>query len=383
MFPFTFYNPVKIIFGPNSIPKITKELPINANILITYGGGSIKNNGIYDQVVKALSNHRYIEFGGIEANPDYETLMQAVQIVKEKNIDYILSVGGGSVLDGSKFIAAAAKYEGHDAWDILSKGAAVKEAIDIACIMTLPATGSEMNGGAVISYRKIKQKRDFGSPLLLPKFSVLDPLHLQSLPTNQKANGVVDTFIHVLEQYLTYNNQAEIQDRWAEGILQTLIKIGPEYVHKPFDVDIASNMMWAATSALNGIIGLGVAQDWATHMIGHEITALFGLDHAETLAIIMPGVMDIMQHDKMEKLESLDTNVFGNRTKPFNVKATILKTEEFFQNLGIKTRFSDYQIYEKDMALILNNLEIKGDIKLGEKKHLTKEKLTEILVSRL
>jgi NADP-dependent alcohol dehydrogenase len=379
MYNFNYHNPVKIIFGKNTISQIQNEIPKNAKILITYGAGSIKNNGVYKQTMNALEHHQVIEFGGIEANPEYETLMEAVEIVKEEKIDFILALGGGSVLDGTKFIAAAAKYKGNNPWDILSKGASVKEAITLASIMTLPATGSEMNSFAVVSRRELTQKLAFGSPLLFPQFSVLDPLFLESLPKRQKANGVADAFIHVLEQYLTFPNQAEVQDQWAEGVLKTLIKYGPDYVHKEYDYDTASNIMWAATCALNGMIGSGVAHDWATHAIGHEITALFGLDHAQTLVILYPGMMRTIQEAKAEKLKRFAQNVFGIKKEEFSIDKIIQTTEEFFHSLNMKTKLSDYGIEEKDFQSIINNLAKRNEIKLGESGLVNADKVMEIL----
>lgn len=291
MYSFEYHNPVRIIFGEDNISKIAKLIPLNAKILITYGGGSVLKNGILKQVRVALSSFTIFEFGGIEVNPEYETLIKAVGIVKSENIDFLLAVGGGSVLDGTKFISAAAKYQNDDPWNILSKNDEISDSVALASIMTLPATGSEMNPYAVISRREYKQKLAFGSPLLYPKFSVLDPSFLKSLPKTQRINGVIDTFIHVLEQYLTYQNQAEVQDRWAEGILLTLCQYGPQYVHQEYDYDVAANIMWSATSALNGLLSIGVPSDWATHAIGHEITALFGLDRSLQIRFVLDILM--------------------------------------------------------------------------------------------
>jgi len=379
MYSFNYYNPVKIIFGKNSISQITNEIHPSTNIMMVYGGGSIKKNGIYKQVKKVLSKYNLVEFGGIEPNPEYETLMRAAQIAKENNIGLLLAVGGGSVLDGTKFIAAAAHYKGEQAWDLLEKGAKVESAIPLASIMTLPATGSEMNAFAVVSRRQNRQKLAFGSPLLFPKFSVLNPEFLQSLPKTQRINGVVDAFVHVLEQYLTFPNQAEIQDQWAEGVLRTLMKYASDYVDKDFDYDTASNIMWAATSALNGIIGAGVPHDWATHAIGHEITALFGLDHAQTLAIVLPGMMKIMSNEKADKLKRFATQVFNIQEEEYSVDKVIQQTEEFFHSLGMKTKFSDYAIDEKAYLQIADKLTASGDISLGERGAVHKEQLLQIL----
>lgn len=380
MYSFEYRNPVKIIFGKDTIAKVANEIPKTAKVLLTYGGGSIKKNGVYDQVKQALKDHEVFEFGGIEANPEYKTLMKAVAIAKEKDIDFLLAVGGGSVLDGTKFIAAAAKFEGGDAWDILAKGAPLSAAIPLGSVLTLPATGSEMNMGSVVSRREFQQKKAFLHPLVYPQFSVLDPNTMASLPQRQKANGVVDAFIHVLEQYLTFPNEASVQDYWAEGVLKTLLCYGERYVLEDFNYDVASNMMWAATTALNGMIGLGVAHDWATHMIGHEITALHGLDHAQTLAVVMPGMMRVMYEVKEEKIRRFARKVYDISDEEYSLDLVIGKTESFFHSLGVKTKLSDYEIGKNKIPAIIQNLSNGGEIKLGEKGLVTAEKVEEILI---
>lgn len=297
---FEFYNPVKIEFGKGAVEKLRELIPAGSKVMITYGGGSIKSNGVYSDVCKALEGFSYTEFGGIEPNPTYETLMQAVEKARAFGVTFLLAVGGGSVLDGTKFIAAAIPFEG-DPWTIL-KRAAVKTAIPMGTVLTLPATGSEMNSGAVISRKETKEKFAFSTPLTFPVFSILDPEYTYSLPTNQIVNGTVDAFIHVMEQYLTYPSAALVQDYWAEGLLKALVDLGPKALANPTDYDVRSNLMWAATMALNGIIAVGVPQDWATHMIGHELTALHGLAHGETLAIVYPAMMEVMFEQKKEKM---------------------------------------------------------------------------------
>ena len=287
---FTFHNPTRIVFGEHQISQLTKLVPADARILFTYGGGSIKKNGVYDQVVEALKDRPLFEFGGIEPNPRYETLMRAAATVKENHLDFLLAVGGGSVIDGTKFIAAAVEFDG-EPWDILAKHAPVTSALPLGCVLTLPATGTESNGNSVITRASTQEKLSFGSPLVYPQFAVLDPTTTYSLPPRQMANGVVDAFVHIMEQYLTFPVDAKVQDRFAEGLLLTLIEEGPRSLKEPTNYTVRANVMWAATMALNGLIGVGVPQDWATHMIGHEITALHGLDHAQTLAIVLPAVM--------------------------------------------------------------------------------------------
>lgn len=382
---FNYYNPTKIIFGENTIAKITSEIPQNARVLITYGGGSIKQNGIYNQVLRALKGFTVFEFGGIEPNPQFSTLMKAVEICRNEKIDFLLPVGGGSVLDGTKFIAAAVSFKG-DAWDILEKGAKVKSVIPFGAILTLPATGSEMNAFAVVSRKETGQKLAFGAPPLTnPRFSVLDPNFTRSLSPRQRGNGVVDAFVHVTEQYMTFPQNSPLQDRYAESVLQTLIEQGPAYVGNPDDMDAAKNIMWSATMALNGLLSCGVVPDWATHSIGHELTALHGIDHARTLAIVWPGMMRVMMKEKKEKLLQFAQRVWnisdGNDTE--RIEKAIDKTEKFFNQLGVPTKLSDYQLDKSVIEKVITNLTANGFTALGENKLVTPEKVREILAGRL
>lgn len=380
---FDYYNPVKILFGEGKIDQLSNEIPKDAKILFTYGGGSIKKNGVYDKVKSGLKGFKFFEFGGIEPNPHFETLMKAVEIVKTEKIDFLLAVGGGSVLDGTKFIAAASLFDG-DPWDILEKGAKVNSALPFGTILTLPATGSEMNSGGVITKASTKVKLPFGSPLLFPKFSILDPTTTYSLPTNQIANGIVDAFIHTTEQYLTYPSNSPIQDRFAEGILKTLIEIGPQVISKPEDYQTRANFMWSCTMALNGLIGAGVPSDWATHMIGHELTAFFGLDHGVTLAIVLPALLREMKDDKREKLLQFGKNVWGieNGTEDNRIDEAIIRTVSFFNSLGVKTKLSAYGITVDQLTPIFERFQSR-QWKLGERKNITPNRIEVILKSAL
>ncbi|MEJ5302587.1 MAG: iron-containing alcohol dehydrogenase [Bacteroidales bacterium] len=381
---FVFHNPVKIIFGKGQIASLAGEIPKNAKILMTYGGGSIHRNGVYNQVKDALKNHEVYEFGGIEPNPRYETLMKALPLIKEKGIDFLLAVGGGSVIDGTKFLAAASFYEG-EPWDLLARRVPVKNALPIGVVLTLPATGSEMNGGSVVSREETREKKAFGSPLLYPRFSILDPEVTFSLPDRQSANGIVDAFVHTTEQYLTYPAQAPMQDRMAEAILLNLIHECPKVLTHPNDYDVRANMMWTATMALNGLIGVGVPQDWATHMIGHELTALHGLDHGLTLAIVLPGVLWVMLDEKMEKLVQYGQrvwNINGLSDKETALQA-IEKTDRFFRSLGMKTRLSEHGIGEDTIREIVRRFTEPVKVNLGERGSITPEKVGEILRNRL
>jgi NADP-dependent alcohol dehydrogenase len=377
---FSFYNPVKILFGKGQIANIAQEIPANAKILITYGGGSIKSNGVYDQVKTALAGRNFLEFGGIEANPHLETLMKAVELIRSQGIDFLLAVGGGSVLDGTKFIAAAVPFEG-DPWDILAKQAPVKAALPIGTVLTLPATGSEMNTNSVVTKWETQEKLFFASPLVFPKFSVLDPETTFSLPPRQIGNGIVDAFTHVMEQYLTYPANAPLQDRWAESILQTLIEEGPKTLANPHDYASRANVVWAATLALNGLIGAGVPQDWTTHMIGHELTALHGLDHAQTLAVVLPNTLTVLRDRKREKLLQYAERVWSlvDGAEEVRIDQAIAKTREFFESVGVRTHLSDYGVGLDVIPTIIDRFEKRGFVALGEHKEVTPKVVEQIL----
>jgi NADP-dependent alcohol dehydrogenase len=384
MYNFEYRNTVKIIFGKGTIPMVANELPKRAKILMTYGGGSIKNNGVYDQVKGALKGFKLYEFGGIEPNPHYETCMEAVKLIKENKINFLLSVGGGSVLDATKFIAAAACYKGEDPWDIISKGTKVEEALPLADVLTLPATGSEMNGNSVISRVSTQEKKSFASPLVLPKFSILDPETIFSLPNLQVANGVVDAFVHVMEQYLTFPVNSPLQDRFAESILLTLVEEGPKVLANRKDYNSAANYMWCATMALNGLIGVGVAQDWATHMIGHELTAFHGIDHAQTLAIVLPGVMNIRRNEKKEKILQYAERIWKIEygTEDEKIDQAIAQTISFFERMGIATRLSDYGVPVETISKITSRFNKRG-VSFGEKGDIGPGEVKLILQNRL
>ena len=377
---FEYQNPVKILFGKGQIAAIGKEIPAEARILLTYGGGSIKQNGVYDQVRAALAGRKVEEFGGIEPNPRYETLMRAVEKVRAGNIDFLLAVGGGSTLDGTKFIAVAAPFAG-EPWDIVSKGAPVKSGIPLGCVLTLPATGSEMNSFSVVTKWATREKLAFGNPLMYPRFSVLDPETTFSLPARQVSNGIVDAFVHTLEQYMTYPVNSPLQDRMAEAILVTLIEEGPKTLAQPRDYEARANFMWAATMALNGLIAVGVPQDWATHMIGHEITALHGLDHAQTLAIVSPSLLTVKSDTKREKLLQFAERVRGIRegTAEARIAAGIERMRRFFEQVGVPTRLSAYGVGPETAAVVAGRLQKRGWTALGERKDITPAVVERIL----
>jgi NADP-dependent alcohol dehydrogenase len=367
MLNFTFYNPTQILFGKGQIASIAREIPRDQRILLTYGGGSIKQNGVYDQIMAALAGRTVFEFAGIEPNPTYETLMEAVRVAREQNVDFLLAVGGGSVIDGTKFIAAAVLFE-DEPWNILAKRARIERALPLGAVLTLPATGSEMNSFAVVTRRATQDKLAFGHPLVYPRFSVLDPTVTFTLPPRQIGNGVVDAFTHIMEQYLNYPVNSPVQDRFAEGLLLTLIEEGPKALATPEDYDVRANIMWCATLALNGLIGAGVPGDWATHSIGHEITALHGLDHAQTLAIILPSVMTVKRDQKRAKLLQYAERVWGlsGGGEDERIDGAIAKTRDFFERMGVRTCLRDYGIGADAIPALLAQLERHGLTKMGE-----------------
>ncbi len=374
MLNFDYFNPTHVVFGKDRLAELDNLVPKEAKVLITYGGGSVKKFGTFDKVAEALKGREFFEFGGIEPNPKFETLMKAVEVVKKENIDFLLAVGGGSVMDGTKFIALASKYSGTDHESLLFHGfnpPPVAEALPLGTVVTLPATGSEMNMGGVITYNG--GKYPVMSPLAYPKFSFLDPTLTFSLPETQVANGVADTFVHVTEQYLTMPVDGRFQDRTAEGILQTLIEIGRKTIDNPEDYDTRANLVWCSTMALNGLIGSGVPQDWATHMLGHEITAFYGVDHGKTLAIILPKLLIERKDKKRAKLLQYAERIWGitSGTEDEKINLAINKTEEFFNSLGIKTKLSDYGIEANGIDKLIGGLETKGLTALSETGDLT------------
>lgn len=377
---FSFYNPTKIIFGQGCIAGIAKEIRNAKKVLIAYGGGSIRANGVLEQVQAALANHATVEFGGIEPNPSYEQLMEAVQLVRDEQVDFILAVGGGSVIDGSKFIAAAAHFDG-DPWDILAQRAPVRKAVALGSVLTLPATGSEMNCGAVITKVADQSKLFFASPHVFPRFSALDPTTTYSLPAKQVANGVVDAFVHVMEQYLTYPVHGLVQDRLSEALLLTLAEIGPKVLRDPENYELRSNLMWCAALCLNGLLGAGVPQDWSTHMIGHELTALYGLDHAQTLAIVLPSMMAAQKEQKREKLLQYAERIWGVTDGNAEVRMTeaIERTRAFFEELGINTRLGSQGIGAECVDRVLDQLARHGLTRLGERGEVTPEVCRKVL----
>jgi len=382
---FEFYNPVRILFGKEQLSKISVLIPAGKKILLLYGGGSIKRNGVYSGIYKALKSFKVVEFGGIEPNPTYETSMKAVEVIKEQKIDFLLAAGGGSVIDATKFIAAAALWKDGDPWKILSEKKPVAEALPLGAVLTLPATGTEMNKNSVMSRKSTNEKLAFASDWSYPQFSILLPDAAGTLPPEQVANGVVDAFIHVIEQYLTYPVNAPLQDRFAESILQTLIEEGPKAFSDPSDYDAMSNLMWSATMALNGLIQCGVPGDWSVHNIGHEITAFHGIDHGRTLAIVLPGLWKTLRDKKKDKLLQYAERVWNIRegSEDERVSKAIDKTVEFFESLGIKTKLSDYSVGRETIDQIVSRFEKRGWRRMGDRGLITPSVVRKILETQL
>jgi len=370
---FEFFNPTRIVFGRGRIRDLQRLVPAEARVLVLYGGGSVLRNGTLQEVRAALGQRFVREFAGIEPNPTFEHLMGAVALARAEQVDFLLAVGGGSVVDGTKFVAAAIPFAG-DPWEILLKrGRNVASALPFGAVLTLPATGSEMNDGSVITRKAFQAKLVFSSPRVYPLFSVLDPAKTFTLPPAQIANGVVDAFVHVMEQYLTFPSGAHVQDRFAEGLLQTLMELGPRALAAPEDYEVRASLMWAATLALNGLIGAGAPQDWATHMIGHELTALYGIDHARTLAVVLPSLMAQRREAKHAKLLQYGERVLGltGGSEAERVEAAIAGTRAFFESMGTPTRLGAYGVGPDGVDAVVGQLKAHGMTALGERRDLT------------
>ena len=381
---FQYYNPVRIVFGEGQIKKLSELVPTDARVLITYGGGSAQRTGTLDEVKNALGangNREVFEFGGIEANPEFTTLLKAADMVNEHNIDFLLAVGGGSVIDGSKFVALVSSLtedgskdgtvSREKAWDALTSYCKnIDSAIDLGAVLTIPATGSEMNSGGVINYSERQAKLPFGNPLTFPKFSILDPTKTLTLPERQVMNGVADAFVHVMEQYLTYPINAKVQDAFSESLLKILIEEGKAVKADPENLETRKNIMWTATMALNGLIGTGVPQDWTTHMIGHELTSLHAIDHARTLTIVLPSVMRELKDSKKDKLLQYARNVWNITDTDLDddtvIETAIVHTENFFRELGLPVSLEDAELDKSAIDPIIKQLEAHKMVKLGE-----------------
>ncbi|MFW2178092.1 MULTISPECIES: iron-containing alcohol dehydrogenase [unclassified Moraxella] len=371
---FQYYNPVRIVFGEGQIQELANLVPKNAKVLITYGGSSAKKTGTLDEVKNALQdeNRTLFEFGGIEPNPEFDTLMRAVDMVHAHNIDFLLAVGGGSVLDGTKFVALTATLKDdtdhEQAWQaLLNRTKDIHTALPMGTVLTIPATGSEMNSGGVINNTQRQAKLPFGNPNAYPVFSILDPAKTLTLPIRQVVNGVADAFVHVMEQYLTYPVNAKVQDAFSESLLKILIEEGEAVLKNPNDMDTRKNIMWTATMALNGLIGTGVPQDWTTHMVGHELTSLYGIDHARTLTILLPAVMTVLKDSKHAKLVQYGQKVWGlTGTDDEIIEQAIAKTVEFFKSMDLPVSLTDVELGQEAVQAVVIQLKEHGMTQLGE-----------------
>lgn len=371
---FSFYAPTRIHFGKGQVAQLASEIPAGARVLLVCGGGSIKRNGVFQAVLDALPERVVVEFSGVEANPEYETLLRAVALAKKEQIDWVLAVGGGSVVDGAKFIAAAVPLDEEiDPWLIVGNRTPIKAALPLGVVLTLPATGAESNFTSVISRRATQDKMSFKNAMVFPRFAVLDPLFTTSLPARQISNGVVDAFIHTTEQYLTFPAEARLQDRLAEGILSTLIEVGPVTLATPDDYDARANYMWCANQALFGLVGAGQPQDWVSHAIGHELTTLYDMDHAQTLAVLLPSLLRYCVADKELKLAQYGRRVWGLTGSDAEVAyAAIDATAAFFEKMGLPTHLSAYGLNAAQVALAIAPLMPKHKVfPLGERGNLT------------
>jgi NADP-dependent alcohol dehydrogenase len=389
MLNFEIINPTRIVFGKDQLdrlPTLLSEIAPNKKVLIAYGGSSAERIGLLARIRAKLTQFQITEFGGIEANPEFNTLMKGVELARAQKVEAILAVGGGSVIDGVKFMSGAYFYNG-DSWDVLlrKEGCVFEKALPFGTVLTLPATGSEANSGAVISRSEIQEKRTMGGHLFFPKFSFLDPTVVASLPERQIANGIVDAFVHTLEQYLTYPTDNLLQERQAEAILTTLIEVGPRVLRNPTDYLAAANLMWCATHALNGNLRCGVPTDWATHMIGHELTAFFGIDHARSLAIIGPRLYEDQFENKKQKLAQYGWRVWNlSGTEEECAHEAIRQTETFFHSLGIKTRVTDYTAEVNGLPQkIRERFEERGWLAMGERQILKPENVESIVRAAL
>jgi NADP-dependent alcohol dehydrogenase len=382
---FEFYNPVKVFFGKDQLGNLTELISRDEKIMLLFGGGSIFKNGVYDQIVKALGGYDITEFGGIEPNPAYETCMGAVNIIRDKGITFLLAAGGGSVIDATKFISAAIFFDDGDPWGILSDRKEIRRSMPFGTVLTLPATGTEMNANSVITRYSTQEKFSFSDPLVFPLFSFLLPDAAGFLPPRQVANGIVDAFVHVIEQYLTYPVNAPLQDRMAEAILLTLVEEGPRAYADPKNYEAMSNLMWSATMALNGLIACGVPGDWSIHSVGHELTALHNIDHARTLAVVLPGLWKVLKEQKKGKLLQYGSRVWNitDGSEEERLQKTIDRTVDFFESLDVKTKLSGYGVKEDTVDRIVSRLEKRGWLAFGDRKLITPAVVGEILRAQL
>lgn len=363
MLNFRLRNPTEIVFGVGQIAALGELVPADARVMLFYGGGSIKTNGVYDAVRAALANRQVVEFGGIQPNPLYETILEAAKLARQHGVDFILAVGGGSVVDAAKFLAAIVPIAEGDPWDVLMAGPPPKTVLPVGAVLTLPATGSESNAVSVISHAARHLKVPFANEAARPVFAILDPSTMKSLSRRQLENGVVDAFTHVLEQYLTYPTNAPVQRGFSETLLEVLVEWGPRLISENSD-EARENVMWAANQALNGLIGAGVPQDWSTHMIGHALTAIQGVDHARSLSMVMPSLLSEQFEQKLAMLARYGRRIWGlNGDDRIVAAGAIAATQDFFKRMGCPVRTGGV-----DADAVVHHIEAAGQFPLGENK---------------
>ncbi len=379
---FTFSNPTKLIFGKGQLEQLKTEVPKYGNkVLIVYGGGSIKRNGLYDEVVHLLNEigAKVFELSGVEPNPRLSTVHKGVNICKEEGVDFLLAVGGGSVIDCTKLIAAGSKYDG-DAWDLVTKKAFASEALPFGTVLTLAATGSEMNSGSVITNWETNEKYGWGSPAVFPKFSILDPVNTFTVPKDQTIYGIVDMMSHVFEHYFHLTDHTELQDRMCEGLLLTVMETAPKLLQDLENYEHRATILYSGTMALNGMLSMGFRGDWATHNIEHAVSAVYDIPHGGGLAILFPNWMKHNLHIKPERFKKLAIRVFGvnpegKTTEEVGLEG-IEKLREFWNSIGAPSRLADYNIDDSQIEVMADKAMINGEF--GNFAKLNKEDVLKI-----
>jgi alcohol dehydrogenase len=374
---FTYWNPTKLIFGESQLEQLKTEIPLyGRKVLLVYGGGSIKRNGLYEQVIQQLNdlNVEVFELSGVEPNPRIETARKGVELCKKENIEFILAVGGGSVIDCTKLIAAGAKYEG-DAWDLVVKKAVATEALPFGTILTLAATGSEMNSGSVITNWETKEKYGWGSPATFPKFSILDPTNTFSVPKDQTIYGMVDMMSHVFEQYFHQVENTPLQDRLCESTLLTVMEAAPKLVNDLENYELRETILFSGTIALNGMLQMGYRGDWATHNIEHAVSAVYDIPHGGGLAILFPNWMKHCLKENPARFKQLAERVFAispeGKTDEEVGLLGIEKLREFWTSIGAPSRLADYQIDDSQLEVMADKAMVYGEF--GNFKKLNRE----------
>lgn len=374
---FTFYNPTKLIFGKGQLEQLKKEIPTyGKKVLLVYGGGSIKKSGLYDKVTALLKEigAEVFELSGVEPNPRIATARKGVEICKQEGIDFLLAVGGGSVIDCTKLIAAGAKYDG-DAWDLVIKKAFAREALPFGTVLTLAATGSEMNAGSVITNWETNEKYGWGSPVTFPKFSILDPVHTYTVPKNQTIYGIVDMMSHVLEHYFHLEEKTDFQDRMCESLLLTIMETAPKLLADLENYDYRATILYSGTMALNGILNMGYRGDWATHNLEHAVSAVYDIPHGGGLAILFPHWMRHNLAVKPERFKQLAVRVFGVNPEGKTAEEAglegIQKLREFWNSIEAPARLADYDIDDSKLDLMADRAMANGEF--GNFKKLNRE----------